>query len=512
MNLPALYLWQTTTPSPAFGWLNYTVVGIYLTLLVALGLYFSRRENTTDDYFLAGRRIPWWAAGLSIFGTQLSASTFMAIPAKTFATDWGYFMLNMTIIMVSPLIVFVFLPFYRRLNLTTAYQYLEKRFNLTTRLLGSLMFIGLQLGRVSIVLYLPAIALSLVTGIGVEWCIIVMGTLSILYTVLGGIEAVIWTDVVQVVVLLGGALFCLVYFGITTEGGYTQILDVARANDKFHPFNFSFDLTQPTFWVVVLGGIGANIVSYGSSQAVVQRYLTTRDEKDAARGIWTDASLTLPATLIFFGIGTALYVFYYQRIPQAVLDTPDAVFPYFITTQLPPGVAGLLIAGIFAAAMSSLDSSMNSVATVVTTDFYQRLNPTASDRSGMRVAQWSTATIGVIGTGMALLLAGWNIESLWDQLNTFIGLFAGGLAGIFLLGMFTRRANGPGAVAGILVSAVVQWAVATFTDLHLLLYASTGLTSAFLVGYLVSRVLPAPEKDLDKLTVHTLLKKMAAKV
>ncbi|WKN44201.1 sodium:solute symporter [Tunicatimonas pelagia] len=493
-------------PSPSFGWINYTVVGAYLALLVALGFYFSRRRSTTDDYFRAGQRVPWWAAGLSIFGTQLSASTFMAIPAKTFATDWAYFMLNMTIIMVSPLIVFVFLPFFRRLNVTTAYEYLEKRFNLATRLLGSLMFIGLQLGRVGIVIYLPAIALSLVTGVDVRWCIILMGTLSILYTVLGGIEAVIWTDVLQVVVLLGGALFCLVYFGFSIEGGYDRIWEAAQNDDKFNLFDFRFDFTQPTFWVVVLGGVGANIVSYGSDQAVVQRYLTTRNERNAARGIWTDAALTLPATLIFFGIGTALYVFYLQQVPDVVQATPDAIFPYFIVSELPPGIAGLLIAGVFAAAMSSLDSSMNSVATVVTTDFYRRLNSTATERRYLRVAQGSTAAIGIIGTMMALLLTQWDIQSLWDQLNTFIGLFAGGLAGVFLLGMFTRRANGPGAVAGILTSALVQWSVAAFTDMHLLLYATSGLVSAFMVGYATSLLTSKPSKDLNRLTIYTLLK------
>ena len=194
----------------AFGWLNFSVVGIYLLLLVVVGIFFSKRENTTDDYFKAGGRIPWWAAGLSIFGTQLSAITFMAIPAKTYATDWGYFFFQMSIVLVAPIIIYKFLPFFRRLNITTAYEYLETRFNIATRLIGSLMFTVLQFGRIGIVLFLPSLAISVVTGVDISTCIVVMGVLSIIYTVLGGIEAVIWTDVIQVVVLLAGALVCLI--------------------------------------------------------------------------------------------------------------------------------------------------------------------------------------------------------------------------------------------------------------------------------------------------------------
>ncbi len=501
-------LWRATVVSDlTFGWINYSVIGLYLLILVGIGFYFSRRESSTDDYFKAGGRVPWWAAGLSIFGTQLSAITFMAIPAKTYATDWGMFLFSMMAVAVAPLIVFVFLPFYRRLNITTAYEYLEKRFNLAARLIGSLMFITLQFGRIGIVLFLPSIALSVVTGIDVGLCIVLMGVLSIVYTVLGGIEAVIWTDVLQVVVLLGGALLCLVMISLRLEGGFGGLMDLAFSDDKFHIFNFDFDLTSPTFWVVVLGGIGANIISYGSDQTVVQRFLTTKDEKSAADSIWTSAALVVPGSILFFGIGTALFAFYRLHpalMSPTALDNTDAIFPYFIVTQLPQGVAGILIAGVFAAAMSSLDSSMNSVATVVTTDFFQRFRPNADEHQSLQVAKWTTGVVGVSGTAFALLMASWDIKSLWDQLNLFIGLFAGGLGGLFLLGMFTRRANGAGSVTGLVVSALVQFLVKAYTPASFLLYSFTGMVACVVVGYLASLLIKQSPKNLNRLTIYTI--------
>lgn len=490
-------VWQATAkPDFHFGWINFSILGIYLLLLVGMGVYFAKNEASTDDYFKAGGRIPWWAAGLSIFGTQLSAITFMAIPAKTFATDWSYFIFNMGIILVAPLIIFAFLPLFRRMNITTAYEYLEQRFNLLSRLMGSAMFVLLQFGRIGIVLFLPSLALSMVTGIDVITCILVMGILSIAYTVMGGIEAVIWTDVFQVIILVGGALLSMIWIIAELDGGATALIELAKEDYKLQVFDFRFDFSTPTFWVVLLGGISSSIVSYGSDQSVVQRYLTTNSEKSAAKSIWTNALLSIPSTLIFFSIGTALYVLYkthpLQLDPLALQNT-DAIFPYFIVTQLPQGVAGLLIAGVFSAAMSSLDSSMNSVASALTTDFYQRFRPNKTEGQYLYFARWITALVGIAGTVLALLMASWNIKSLWDQLNTFIGLFAGGLGGLFLLGLFTKRANGTGAVIGLIASAIVQYYVKTYTDIFLLLYTFSGLLSCFVIGYLASLFFPTKE-------------------
>lgn len=474
------------TEAPQFGTANTVVLVLYLLALVGMGLYFARHQRSTDDFFKGGQRIPWWAAGLSIFGTQLSAITFMAIPAKTYATNWLYFVLSMTIIMVYPFIIRFFLPFYRRFHLTTAYEYLELRFNLLTRLFGSVLYIFLQLGRLGIVLLLPSLALSVVTGIDVALCILVMGLLSILYTVLGGIEAVIWTDVLQVVVLLGGALLSLVLLFLHLDAG--DIVTYIDRYDKTRLFDFSFDLTGATFWVVLFGGLAGNLTQYGSDQTVIQRYLTTKDERAAARSIATGAWMALPSTLIFFTLGTLLFV-YYKVHPEQLnpgLEQADAIFPWFITHSLPDGVSGLLIAAIFAASMSSLDSSMNSVAAVFTTDFVRRLRPPSGEKSYLRMARWITVLIGLTGTCLALMMATWGISSLWDQFNMIVGLFTGGLGGIFLLGIFSRRTNGAGAIAGLLLSAALQYVIKEYTEVHLLLYSFTGMATAIVTGYAVS--------------------------
>ncbi|GJM34290.1 MAG: sodium:solute symporter [Saprospiraceae bacterium] len=495
----------------SFGTLNYAILLIYLLLMVGMGFVFSKNQHSTDDFFKGGNRIPWWAAGLSIFGTQLSAITFMAIPAKTFATNWLYFFLLMTIIMVAPFIIRFILPFYRRFNLTTAYEYLELRFNLAARLIGSSMYVFLQLGRLGIVLLLPSLALSVVTGIDVYFCILSMGILSILYTVIGGIEAVIWTDVLQVLVLLGGSLLslALLYFSLDSNDISTYITQY----NKTQIFDLDLSLATPTLWVVIIGGFAANLVQYGSDQTVIQRYLTTKDEKSAAKGITISAWLTLPSALIFFSLGTLLFV-HYKVNPAAlnpIMERNDAIFPWYIINSLPNGVSGLLIAAIFAASMSSLDSSMNSVSTVITTDFFRRLKPLKQEKSYLRLARKITIIIGVMGTSLALLMASWGISSLWDQFNMIIGLFTGGLGGIFLLGIFSKKANGTGAIAGLIASGFLQYFIKEYTDIHLLMYAFTGMSSSIIIGYIVSLLFGGNSVQKEQYTYQVLKNATALK-
>ncbi len=489
-----------------FHWLDYTVVTIYLAALVGMGFYFSRREKSTEDFFLGGHRIPWWAAGLSIFGTQLSAITFMAIPGKAFHTDWVYFLGNMMIVAIAPVIVFLYLPFFRRLNVTTAYEYLEQRFNVVVRLLGSSAFVLFQLGRMGVVLYLPAAALSAVTGMNVYACIGMMGVLATIYTVLGGIEAVIWTDVLQVFVLMGGALLALVIIVFSVDGGLFGIIDAASEAGKLRTVNLSWNIATTALWVVLLGKPFEMLVSYTADQTVVQRYLTTSDEKSAAKGIWTNAALTIPASIIFFSVGTALWAFY--RVHPEMLNpasrTIDNIFPWFIAQRLPMGIAGLVIAGLFAAAMSSLDSSMNSMATAITTDFYRRFNRTADDVKCLRLARVLTVLLGVVGTCFGLYMAWLNSTSMWDQYVKIIGLFGGGLAGLFAVGIFTRRTTATGAILGFLGSAVLLWCVKSYTSVHFFLYPAIGLVGCFAIGYVVSVVVPAGRRNVEGLTIFTL--------
>ncbi len=486
---------------------DYAVIAAYLFLMAGIGLYCSKNEKSTDDFFKAGQRIPWWAAGLSIFGTQLSAITFMAIPAKTFATDWRYFIGNMTIVACAPLVIAFFLPFYRRLNVTTAYEYIDRRFNAAVRLLASAMFILVQIARLGIVLFLPSIALSVVTGIDVRACILAMAVIAVLYTVAGGIEAVIWTDVVQVMIFMFGALFVIILIAFRIPGGWNSMNTIADSAGRLRLLDFRISLTDATFWVLLFGGTGANIISYGSDQAVIQRYLTTKDEKEAAKGIWTNAILVIPASMIFFGIGTALFAFY-KTHPQALdpaMGKGDGIFPWFIVSQLPAGISGLLTAGLFAAAMSTLDSSMNSVATAFTTDFYRRVKPSAQDRKCLQVARWATVITGLSGMGTAFLLNAFGGQmSLWDHFNRLLGFFGGGLGGLFLLAIFTKRTHGTGALIGLFSSACVQYLVQHYYSLHAYCYTVSGIVSCFVIGSLASLVIPSKKKRIDGLTFHAL--------
>lgn len=489
----------------SFGWVNTTVLAVYLGALLVMGGYFARREKSTEDYFLGGRRVPWWAAGISIFGTQLSSIAFMAIPAKVYATDWLYFVGVICIVLVQPIIVWFYLPFFRRQNITSAYEYLEARFNLVIRLFGSASFILYQVGRMTVVLLLPSLALSAVTGFDVMLCILLMGVLATVYTYLGGIEAVVWTDVMQVFVLIGGALVSL---GVILHhvGGFGELFTVAQADEKFRYVQWGWDYTEPVLWVLFVGWMFGNMVSYSADQAVIQRYLVTKDEKSAANAIWTNAALNIPVALIWYFLGTSLYVFYKMH-PDMIDPTlkTDQVFPLFIAQRLPVGVTGLLIAGLFAASMSTIDSSLNSIATAVTTDFVKRLRKGASDGArDLKLARAITIVTGVGATGLALWLAArGGAPSLWDLMIVVLGLLMSSLTGLFMLGIFTRRASSAGAIVGAAAGVVALVAVQR-TDVNFFLYTAVGIVACVVVGYVVSLIVP-PRTPVDvNLTAFSL--------
>lgn len=290
---------------------------------------------------------------------------------------------------------------------------------------------------------------------------------------------------------------------------FTQVTDFIVESDKTMLLDWELDFSGTAIWVVLFGGIASNIVQYGSDQTVIQRYLTTKDEKTAAKGIRTGAWMALPSALIFFSIGTALYL-YYQLNPHElspVVKNTDSIFPWYIVTQLPEGISGLLIAAVFAAAMSSLDSSMNSVATVITTDLYS--NERGKKRMDeLKFAKLITVLVGSCGTGLALWMATIGIPSLWDQFNMLVGLFAGGLGGIFLVGILTNRANAYGTIGGLIGSGIVQIFIKYQTDLSIHMYALTGMGSAFILSYLFSLLFEKPSlQRLQGLTLKSLNQK-----
>jgi SSS family solute:Na+ symporter len=487
----------------SFGALNYAVLALYLGSLVLMGWYFSRREASAEDYLLGGRRVPWWAAGLSIFGTMLSAITFLSTPAVGFATNCLIAPAWITILLIAPLVVHAYLPFFRGLDITTAYEYLEKRFGLALRLFGALSFTLFQVGRMAVVVYLPALALATFTGLDVVLCILLIGVLSTLYTTLGGIEAVIWTDVVQVVVLMG-ALFVALWIALSDVGGPGSAFELARAGGKLTAYRGGWDWVEMSTWIIVVGSFFLNFGPYTTDQATIQRYLTTKDEKSAARGIWLNGLMSVPGGLLFFGLGIALFA-WFQIHPGALAIgmKTDEVLPLFVSERLPAGLSGLIIAGVFAASMSSLDSSMHGIATVVTTDFYGRFKRSATDASRLRVARVTTVLMGALGSLAALFLAERDVPSLFFWFLKLLGLVSSGLAGVFFLGIFTRRTTSSGALVGAITStSVVAW-VTFATDLNFYLYGLVGMMTCIVVGYTSSLVLPAGKRDISGLTLHT---------
>ena len=489
------------TMRPSFGLINWIVLIAYLVCMIALGYYFMRRESDAEDFFKGGGRIPWWAAGISIYATMLSAITYMAYPAKAYATDWTYYPMLVTILFVSFPVIKYYLPFFRRLNVTSAYEYLERRFNATTRLMASALFIVFMIARMALVLYLPSLALTAVTGIDLYICIVLMATVTIVYCTMGGVEAVVWGDVIQGFILVGGAFFAVAYLIIGTEGGIEGFINIGLENDKFRLFDWSFDYRSATFWVIILGGMANNLISYTSDQTVIQRYLTTKDEKSARHSILMNGVMSVFISVAFFAIGAGLFTFFKTHPAELdyTMQKADCIFPFFMMSQLPQGIAGLLIAAIFAATMSTISSNINSVATAFSVDFYKRFNPHASDKKILKVARHTCTVAGIIGMGIALLMATWEILSLLDFFQEILGLLSSGLGGLFLMGIFFPRIGGKAALIGFIAGVSVVFMTRFLTETSFLLYGFIGMTVSVAVGYLASFIFK-DDKDLDGLT------------
>jgi len=484
----------------AFGVINWSIVAIYLAGMIGVGVFFMRRQAaaTTEAYFRGGQRVPYWVAGLSIFATMLSALTFMGIPARAYQTDMSWYIGQLPILLIVPLVMACYLPFFRRLDLTSAYEYLERRFSLACRLYASLSFTAFHLGRIAIVLYLPALALAQVSDIDVVTAVVVIGVLCVVYTVIGGIEAVVWTDAVQALVLMAGAVLCFVLAAGRIDGGLAGMAEIAMRDEKlFQSLRWdNFSLADGTTSVLVLfvAFFFNSLVPYTSSQDVVQRYVTTRDLAAAKSSLKVTMWMSVFGSMVFFLLGVAIYAFY-QTHPDRLdpaLPAADAILPFYIVRELPTGVSGLVIAALFAAAQSTVSSSLNSVATTFVKDIDARLlRRGREDRSYLRSAQLAVVVAGLVGIGIAVVMASSTIESAFKTFNSMIGLTAGSLGGLFALGVFTRRSHGRGAFIGALCGLV------TVLALHLggapvtgLLYAAIGFATCFFVGWGMSRLLP----------------------
>ncbi|MRG44957.1 sodium/solute symporter [Chitinophaga sp. SYP-B3965] len=495
---------QTARQKSKFGWIDYGTLVLYLALLSFMSYYFAKKKKGADDYLLGSKNIPYWAAGISIMATQVSAIGFMSIPAKAYAINWAYFAGVFTWFIAVPIVTRYYIPFIRKLNVASAYHYLEERFNSGSRLFAAAVFILYQLARMGLVLYLPSLALAAVTPLDTITCILIMGVLSTVYTVVGGIEAIIWIEVAQAILLFGGALICAILAIIGLKGGLGDFFTQGIADQKFSLGQADWSFTSSSLIVILIGNIFIRLGNLTSDQAVVQRYMTTGSLKQAQRSVWADVAVSIPWAIVIYGLGTALYIFYKQHPEQLNPSvSTDGILPMFIAQHAPVGLSGLIIAGIFAASMSTLEGHIHSVATIFTTDFYTRYKKDITQRETAKVARIATVVLGAFATGLSIILVFVDVNSILDVFQEITGLFIGASAGLFMLGIFTKRANATGALVGAVSSGFILYFVKTFTPLSFWLYSAIGFLSCYIIGYLVSCLLPG-KRGLQGLTYYTI--------
>ena len=461
--------------------LDIAVVILFLIAMAAAGIYFAKYNKSTEDYFLGNRSFPGWAIGISLLGTSISSVTFLALPAAAFILDYRNIVPNLMLPFVTIAAVLIFIPIFRKGQITSAFEYLELRFGHIIRLYASVSFIILQLLRLSTVLYLVSIPISILTGQSIIAVIIVGGVFIAFYTVLGGFEAVIWTDVVQTVILFLGGILCLVSILAAMPEGLSQIFRIGLEYNKFSIGPIEWGLDQRTFFVMSLMGIINFTTEYSSNQNVVQRYLAAKSTKEAKKATIICAITSVPMWILFFFLGTCLFV-YYKVFPEQAIEgmSADQILPYFILTKIPQGIAGLIIAACLAAAMSSLDSSINSVSTIYTIDILKRyVSRRSSDAYYLSKAKLASVIAGILMIVGALGFHYIPKESMVD-LGFIIGsLFGGCVLGIYMLGFFVRSVGYIDVLVGMIAALAATVLIVNFVLVIVALTASFVLPKRF---------------------------------
>ena len=489
-----------------YGWLDHVVVAIFMFGMLFIGSYLAKREKDSATYFRGGKRIPWWASGLSLFATGASAISLMAMPGKAYAGNWFFMTVSFYCVMTwLPLSIFVFMPIARRLKVATANEYLELRFNIYLRIGGSIIWALLQmLGRMAALMLLPAIAISSITGFPMEWSIILMGVVTTFYVFFGGLEGVIWTDVFQAVVMIAAVVLCGVWAIFGLEMDVAQAWANIESAQKMHMFDWEISWVEPCALVMFLNIFITGLGQIGD-QNYIQRVQCTATEKEAKKAVYMQMAVAVPLNGVLFLLGTVLYL-YYMENPQLVSPAvkADGIFPLFAAQKLPMGLAGLVIAAILAATMSTLSSAINAVANLGVEDFYRRFKKDVTDHSCVVVGRWLTIGLGIFGTVFALILANTDLKSIWDLYMVILGMLVGPLSGVYILGIFTKRSTSIGVLLGALASLYTGYYVKEYTHLHFLSYPIFGMLACYGVGYFASIILPSKPKNIDGLTIYTL--------
>ena len=476
-----------------FTWIDTAVLVIYLLGVLLAGLYYSKKEMQGKEFFKGDGTIPWYVTCVSIFATLLSPISFLAIPGNSYHGSWIFWWAQLGMLFAIPLTIRYFLPIYSKLEIDTAYHYLQKRFQSgNLRILGALMFIIYQLGRMSIIMYLPSMALAEVTGLDVNMLIVVMGVIAIIYSYSGGLKAVLYTDFIQGTVLIVGIALSLVVMIGSIHGGWGTVWDTLTTGHKFMLENevwFSPDIVSSSVFIIFIGGGLGTFASYISSQDIVQRFTTTTDMKQLNKMTLGNGVVSIFAATVFFLVGTALFVFYQQNPDLLTTDRRDLVLAAYITYELPAGLTGILLAALFAAAQSTLSTGINSVATSWVLDIQSVLNPAMEMKKQTRIAQFISLGIGILSIVVAIVMAGSDIRSAYQWFNSFIGLALGALAGMFVLGAFCPKANAKGALMGFIdATAVVLYLKYFVPSVSFWSYTLITIVISLIVGNVVSRI------------------------
>ena len=474
------------------------IIFLVFTLgVVVFGCSFYKKGNTSAEFTEAGRSLPGWVVGMSIFATYVSSISYIGYPGKAFAANWNAFVFSLSIPIASYFAARYFVPFYRHGGSVSAYTFLEEKFGRWARLYASACYLLTQIARMGSILYLLAVPMHILMGWNMHMVIIATSIGIIIYSMLGGLKAVIWADAIQGIILIGGALLCLGILCFSMPEGPAQVFDLAihsPQGNKFSLGEFTGDLTTSTFWVCLIYGIFINLQNYGIDQNYVQRYHAAKTDRDARFSALFGGYLFIPVSALFFLIGSALYSYYTAHphlLPADIAGKPDYVFPFFIVNGLPVGLRGLLIASIFAAGMSTVSTSVTSAATIILTDYYKPLVKNASERRQVYVLRLSSVLVGIIGIFVAIAML--SVESIIDAWWKLSSIFSGGMLGLFLLGIMPRRIHRWAALVGCVAGiAVIAWiSLAGLYDLpgihlHEYLAIVLGTTTIFVVGFLLT--------------------------
>jgi len=494
----------------SFGTLNYVVLGIYLAAMLAVGAYFSRRQENAEMFFLAGRKLPWLAVAMSMYASLTSAVTYLGVPGTAYSENIALIIVCIMSPVVAPFILLLFYPLYHRLGVTTSYEYINHRFGQVAHRCVAGLFVLARLGWLGTVIFAPALAMSVATGIPLWSCILMMGILATAYTALGGLSAVVWTDVIQFVILIGGAVWIACSLAHRAEGGVDGILSLARETGRLHIADWKPDLFALTGPAVAISFFFQMMQDYGTDQVSVQRLMATGSLRSTIKSVTFNActDFFIIGLLLFIGLGL-FAVFRDMELPADI--TSDKVMPYYIIHYLPQGVSGLLITAVFAAAMSSMDSGINSIATVLIKDFMN----TRSQDSGFKfqvssfrlqvsevgLARILTVALGGLATAVAFYAA--TLDSILEAFFSFMGMFSAPVLALFLLGTLTRFGNFRGWLIGALVSIGFSIWIQHFTEVNGIYYFPFSFGISFGIALVASRLFRTPAAPRD-LTVWNL--------